>query len=71
MEEETKPPFETRHYGANGSSIGKVSVRAWIVILLVVTACAMAIMKQKVEEPLYGLVLLTVGYYFGQNQKPK
>lgn len=51
------------------SRVGGVSVRAIIVTLVVLTVCGMSVAKLKVEEPLYTLVGLTVGYYFGQNTK--
>ena len=74
-----KPP-------ANDSSVGGVSIRAWIAVILVLTICsthlvvAVATMIDAVSkgdfgkvgtyttvsEPLYSLVTLAVGFYFGQ-----
>lgn len=49
-----------------------VSVRAWLVILIVGTVCYMSIKALKVEEPLYSLALVASGYYFGrQSGQPK
>lgn len=53
----------------NGSHVFSVSVRAWIVMIIVVTVCAMSLLAMEIKEPLYTLVGLTVGYYFGQNKK--
>lgn len=60
-----------------------VSVRAWLVAAFTVTVCLShiaqigyaALAKQpamfKIEEPLYGLAYLAIGYYFGKSEKPK
>ena len=69
MNEETEQ--FTKPSPAKDSSIFGVSLRGLIVLLTVLTVCVMAMISKKVEEPLYTLVGLTVGYYFGQNQKPK
>lgn len=66
MEDDSKPPFNIAPVHTE-SRVGGVSVRAIIVSLVVVTVCAMSVMSKKIEEPLYTLVGLTVGYYFGQN----
>lgn len=50
----------------NDSKILGVSVRAWIAVLVVGTVCGMQACGLKVDEPLYSLVLLTTGFYFGQ-----
>ncbi len=69
MEDETKPPFhgKTPEDVRVDSSIGGISVRSIIVSVVVLTVCIMSSLKLKVEEPLYTLVGLTVGYYFGQS----
>ena len=76
MNEETqilKPNLE--------SQFRNVSVRAWIVTMLVVTVCLNEFSKIilalatgnielfKITEPLYSLVLIAAGYYFGQNKR--
>lgn len=48
------------------SQVLNVSIRAWIALLLVFTVCIMAAFGRDVEEPLYSLALLAVGFYFGQ-----
>ena len=54
----------------NGDShFVKISVRAWISIILVLTVCVMAVLARKVDEPLYSLATLAVGFYFGQKVK--
>lgn len=72
MQEETNPPFKTEApEDAKDSHMFNVSVRGWLVILLVVTVCFMSISARKIEEPLYTLVGLGMGYYFGQGKKQK
>lgn len=44
----------------------RVSIRAWIALILVATVCYMALAALPVEEPLYSLATLAVGFYFGQ-----
>jgi hypothetical protein len=48
-----------------------VSIRGIIVLSFCWTCCIMQWAGKKVEEPLYSLVLLTAGHYFGSNEKPK
>jgi hypothetical protein len=51
------------------SKIYDVSVRGWITFLLVLTVCIMAILMKKVEEPLYSLASMAVGFYLGSKAK--
>jgi hypothetical protein len=63
------------------STICGVSVRAWLVLILVGTVCVMALGGQimgylvtgeivlDVKEPLYSLAIAAASYYFGQTQK--
>lgn len=53
---------------AEQSSLGNVSIRGWIAISLTATTCGMSIAGMTVEEPLYSLVLLAIGFYFGQKK---
>lgn len=54
----------------NGDShFFKISVRAWIAVLIVVTVCVMSIFRVEVIEPLYTLASMSVGWYFGQKLK--
>lgn len=80
LQEETTPPFTekpnttsqvttTTETTSGKPRLFNVSLRGVIVTLVVITVCVMAFAGRKVEEPLYTLVGLTVGYYFGQNQK--
>lgn len=65
----TKPDAE--HGPTNGESVmGGISIRAWIAIILVFEVCFMASFGKTVEEPLYSLAVMAVGFYFGQ-VKPK
>lgn len=46
----------------------QISVRAWIALILVVAVCYMAAFSRTVEEPLYSLAVMAVGFYFGQQK---
>lgn len=45
-----------------------ISMRGWLSLILVMTVCIMAYQGKLVIEPLYTLVSLAVGFYFGQKQ---
>lgn len=51
------------------SKLGKISMRAWLALLMVSTMCLMSACEVKIEEPLYSAVLLSLGFYFGQKDK--
>lgn len=53
----------------SGSTMFGVSIRAWLAVMLVSTVCAMAVMSNPVDEPLYSLSIMSVGFYFGQKVK--
>lgn len=53
------------------SHIMNVSVRGIITMGVVGTICAMAMRAIKVEEPLYSISFLCLGYYFGQGKAAK
>jgi len=55
--------------GPRDSSILGVSVRGIVVIVIVVTVCAMNLIGTTVTEPLYSVVIAAVSYYFGQSSK--
>lgn len=46
-----------------------ISIRGVVVVLLVLTTCAMSAAGLEVKEPLYTLVASAVGWYFGQKGK--
>lgn len=73
MEEETQivTRAENDKRKARESHILSVSIRGIIVLMLVGTVCYMGLKALKVEEPLYSLVFLAVGYYFGQSHRDK
>lgn len=48
------------------SKIFGVSIRGFIVTVLVFTVCAMSLMTMKIDEPLYSAFMLALGFYFGQ-----
>lgn len=54
------------------SKILGVSLRGWLALIIIATACSMAFIGKKVDEPLYSLVMFVAGMYFGQktSQKP-
>ena len=51
------------------STIFGVSLRGWIALIVILTVCAMSILKTDIKEPLYTLAGLIIGFYFGQNPK--
>ena len=51
------------------SKVLGVSVRGWIATLIIGTVCAMSVMGLPVAEPLYGLAMAAMGWYFGQKDK--
>lgn len=53
------------------SHMFSMSTRSLITLIVVLTVCLMSYRGMKVEEPLYTLVGMCIGYYFGQNGKPK
>lgn len=55
----TEKPGEESH-------LARVSVRAWAFLILIITVCGMSVAGIKVEEPLYTLVGMAAGLYFGQ-----
>jgi hypothetical protein len=83
MDEQTKSPFPDS--GTKDSSLFGLSSRSLIVFLICGTVCAESMVQCiasayfayltkspfnfEIKEPLYSLVIMTVGYYFGQNQK--
>ncbi len=48
------------------SSIGNLSVRAILAIIVTVTLCAMTLFQFKVVEPFYSASLFVLGFFFGQ-----
>ena len=69
-----KPP-EKKMMGE--SHIGGVSIRGWIVVMVMATLCvreisivATAILAktpiEQIKEPFYGVVMGLIGFYFGQ-----
>lgn len=55
------------------SKIFGVSFRGWLAFVIVYTVCFMSAWGMKVEEPLYTLCTVAVGFYFGSKnqQTPK
>ena len=60
MSDETKPESK------DTSELLGVSVRGWIVMLMVVTVCVICSLGREVPEPLYTGFLTGLGFYLGQ-----
>lgn len=69
MDEETQIISKPLNATENDSRVGGVSVRAWLATMLTVTVCIMALLTLKVEEPLYTMATIALGFYFGQKNK--
>ncbi len=66
---------------AQDSTIWGVSVRAWLVIMLVFTLCLSTLLNPlfgylitgdlfiEIKEPFYSAVTISLGYFFGQSVK--
>lgn len=76
--EPSVPPVETT---PSDSTIFGVSVRAWLVVMLVTCVCAMQLLGMvlgylatgdlviEIREPLYSLTIAGFSYYFGQSTR--
>ncbi len=53
---------------AGDSRIYNVSVRAWLVLVMMLTVCYMSVKNIPIQEPLYGAFLLGIGFYLGQKK---
>jgi len=47
----------------------RMSLRGFIALLIVFTVCVMSSFGNKIEEPLYTLVGMVIGYYYAQDKK--
>lgn len=54
---------------SDDSKIFGVSFRGWIAFIIVSTVCLMSSNGVKVDEPLYTLCTVCVGFYFGSKQQ--
>jgi uncharacterized membrane protein YhaH (DUF805 family) len=52
----------------NESQILGVSLRGWLALMIVFTVCAMSSWGADIKEPLYSMVLISIGYYYGQKK---
>lgn len=77
MPDETDTSILAKDDSYKGNSIFGVGIRAWITLIFCLTVCIMQgfilweVAKDpneelRITEPLYSLVLIAVGYYFGQ-----
>ncbi len=64
-------PSSARGLIMGDSKLLGVSIRAWLAIMTVGTICAMQAGGIKVEEPLYTLGGMALGFYFGQKSPPQ
>lgn len=54
---------------SDDSKIFGVSFRGWLAFIIVFTVCLMSLATMKVDEPLYTLCTVAVGFYFGSKQQ--
>jgi hypothetical protein len=54
---------------SDNSKIFGVSFRGWLAFIIVFTVCLMSLATMKVDEPLYTLCTVAVGFYFGSKQQ--
>ena len=60
--------ISTEPIGDTSKIIG-VSIRGWLVVIMVLTMCGMSVFMLEIKEPLYSSILLGLGFYFGQAKK--
>lgn len=53
------------------SKIFGISVRAFILIVLTMCVCGMAVRALEVKEPLYSAFLIALGFFYGQKTQNK
>ena len=58
-----------QHAGESGF-LG-LSIRAWLALILVVSFCALCFLRPGLEEKLYLLVAVAIGFYYGSKPAPK
>lgn len=68
---ETDNPQVEKEVSVRESHVFGLSTRGLITLLIVITVCGMSALGRSVEEPLYTMVGLVIGFYFGQREKPK
>ena len=56
---------------SDASKVCSISIRGFITLIIVITVCTMSLIKIEVKEPMYTLVGLTIGYYFGHSVHEK
>ena len=64
-----------------GSLLFGVSMRAWLALVIVFTVCAHSLTEticnalrgeaSMIEEPMYSMAVMTLGFYFGQKTQTK
>jgi len=68
MPDEQTPP-STNGNGNGDSQLFGVSVRGWLAVEIVTAVVVLSLMQIIVQEPLYTLAALSVGFYFGNAKK--
>jgi hypothetical protein len=53
------------------SKIFGISVRAFILIVLTISVCSMAMRMLEIKEPLYSAFLIALGFFYGQKTQTK
>lgn len=70
MEPETSKPIPGELLEAEQpetqSAIGGVSVRGWMAIALTITVCVQSGLGMAIDEKLFALASIAIGFYFGQ-----
>lgn len=61
--------FQNSPKAAEESYAFGMSMRGWLALLLTFSVCLLSVMGQEVNEPLYGLAYMAIGFYFGQSKK--
>lgn len=59
------PPSITQLKSEQESKMFGVTIRGWIAIEVVTVVCVMSLLKIKVEEPVYTLVISVCSFYMG------
>ena len=66
-------PTENPERAPRGESfLLRVSIRAWLALIVVLTVCLMSVYQIEVSEPLRSMALIALGYFFSKvpNNRP-
>jgi len=48
---------------------GEARIRAWLAVMIIATVCAISALHLEVTEPLRGIALIVIGFYFGSHNQ--